>query len=198
MSKINTGKLVWAVLSAVIAFGLNLVTRPHVEASFERGGASEPQLGTLTLNDPALEIPTSAVHVVAEDIEHFGKKYALREISLRSQATRGAVPSCELFIALLDRANASPGRSIDPSSLLQLELSVQPSGRLGARESFVQREAGQLGPVLTGTWQFTDVHENWDTGQSQLEADARVELQVETAKGVDMLTGRWTGRLLLQ
>jgi hypothetical protein len=131
-------------------------------------------------------------------MEHFGKKYQLREISLRSQLARGGVPSCELFVALPDRANAAPGRRIDPSSLLQLELSVQPTGRLGARESFVQREAAHVGRVLTGTWQFTDVRENWDTGHVELEADARVELQVENARGVDLLTGRWTGRLILQ
>lgn len=192
------GKIIWAVLSLAIAFGLNHVARPHVEASFERGSAAEAQLGTLALTDPALEIPTSGVHIVAEDIEHFGKTYALREISLRSPAARGAVPSCELFITLPDRANASPGRTIDPSTLLQLELEVQPTGRLGARESFVQSEAGHAGPVLKGTWQFTDVRENWDSGAAQLEASARVELQVETERGVDMLTGRWTGRLLLQ
>lgn len=198
MKKLNAGKLVWAVLSAAIAFGLNHFARPHVEAAFERGGASEPQLGTLTLSDPALEIATGGVHVVAEDLQHLGKTYALREISVRSQAPRGNVPSFELFIALPAGADASPGRVIDPKSLLQLELPVQQTGRLGGRESFVQREAGQLAPVLTGSWQFTDVRENWSSGQGQLEADARVELQVESAKGVDMLTGRWSGRLLLQ
>jgi hypothetical protein len=195
---VNVRKLIWGAVSVALAFGLNVAARPHVKASFERGGAPESQLGTLTLSDPLLEIPTTGVHVVVEDTEHFGKTYSLREISLRSQLAKGGVPSCELFVTLPERVNAMPGRQIDPSALLQLELSVQSTGRLGARESFVQREAAQAGRVLTGTWQFTDVREVWDTGQAELQADARVELQVENARGVDLLTGRWTGRLLLK
>jgi hypothetical protein len=195
---VNLRNWIWAAVSVALAFAINVLARPHVEASYERGGAQEPQLGTLTLSDPSLEIPTGAVHVVAEDLPHLGKVYELREISLRSQAARGGVPSFELFVTLPDRVHAIPGRAIDPNELLQLELAVQLSGRLGARESFVQREAAQAGPVLTGTWQFTDVREVWDTGAAELQADARVELQVENARGVDMLTGRWTGRLLLQ
>jgi hypothetical protein len=194
----SVGKLIWAALSAAVAFGVNIAARPHIEASFERGGVQEAQLGNLTLSDPALEIPTTGVHVVAEDLLHFGKKYELREISLRSTLSRGAVPSCELFIALPDRAGAMPGRAIDPNALLQLELAVHPTGRLGARESFVQREAADVGRVLTGTWQFTDVREVWDTGKAELQADARVELQVENGHGVRLLTGRWSGRLILQ
>lgn len=190
-------RLIWAAISLALAFGINIVARPRVEASFERGGVQEEQLGVLTLADSSLEIPTSGVHVVAEDIVHLGKTYQLREISLRSQLARGAAPSCELFITLPDRAHAMPGRQVDPDSLLQIELAIVPTGRLGARESFVQRDSTQAGRVLTGSWQFTDVREVWDTGKAELQADARVELQVETARGVDMVTGRWKGRLLL-
>lgn len=189
-------RLFWAAISLALAFGINIAARPRVEASFERGGAQEEQLGVLTLSEPALDIPTTGVHVVAEDIVQLGKTYQLREISLRSQLSRGAAPSCELFIKLPERAHAAPGRAIDPNSLLQIELAIEPTGRLGARESFVQRDAAQSGRVLTGTWQFTDVREVWDTGKSELQADARVELQVETARGVDLWTGRWSGRLL--
>jgi hypothetical protein len=189
-------KLIWAAISIALAFGINTAARPRVEASFERGGAQEQQLGVLTLD--SLEIPTSGVHVVAEDMVHLGKRYELREISVRSQLARGAAPSCELFMKLPDRAHATPGRAIDPASLLQIELPVQPTGRLGSRESFVQRDAAQAGRVVTGSWQFTDVREVYDTGRAELQADARVELQVESSHGVDMLTGRWTGKLLLQ
>jgi hypothetical protein len=189
-------RLIWAAISVALAFGINIAARPRVEASFERGGVQEEQLGVLTLD--SLEIPTSGVHVVVEDIVHFGKKYELREISLRTQLARGAAPSCELFLKLPDRAHATPGRAIERDSLLQVELQVQPTGRLGSRESFVQRDSTQAGRVLTGSWQFTDIREVWDTGRAELQGDARVELQVESAHGVDMLTGRWKGRLLLQ
>ncbi len=189
-------RLIWAAISLALAFGTNIAARPRVEASFERAGAQEEQRGVLTLSETALEIPTTAVHVVAEDIVHLGKTYQLREISLRSQLARGAAPSCELFLKLPDRAHATPGRAIDPASLLQIELAIEPTGRLGARESFVQRAAAQAERVLTGTWPFTDGREGWDSGKAELQADARVELQVETARGVELLTGRWTGRLL--
>jgi hypothetical protein len=189
-------RVIWAAISIALAFGINIATRPRVEASFERGGAPLEQLGMLTLSSPALEIPTSGVHVVVEDIVHLGKTYELREISLRSMLARGAAPSCELFIRLPERAHAMPGRPVEPDSLLQIELPILPTGRLGARESFVQQDSSQAGRVLTGNWQFTNVREVWDTGEAELQAEARVELQVETEHGVDLLTGRWTGRLI--
>jgi hypothetical protein len=188
---VTVPKLIWAAVSAALAFGLNLQLRPHLDASFERSGQPEPQRGALTLADPALEIPTTAVHVVSEDLVRFGKVYSLREISVRSQLGRGAAPSCELFITLPDNMRG------DPNALAQLELRVKPAGRFGARESFVQREAAQPGRVVTGSWQFTDIRESWDTGAAELQAEARIELQVETERGVDLLTGRWSGRLML-
>ena len=192
----NIAKIMWAMISAGLAFGLNVQLRPNFQAAYEREGQSESVEGALALGEPALEIPTTGLRIVVEDQEHMRKQYQLREISLRSQNARGSVPSCELFITLPSAARATPGQPVDPRSMLQLELPVQPLGRLGARASFVQREESAPGRVVTGSWQFTDIRESWDTGSATLQADARVELQVETASGVRMLTGKWTGRVL--
>jgi len=136
-----------------------------------------------------------SAHVVIQDVQHLGKQYRVRELSLRSVAARGTAPSFELFAALPDTL-AAPGQAFDPRALLQLELVVQPSGRLGVRGSFVQQTAGEPEPVLTGSCQFTDIREVWDSGKAELQADARLELQVERGRGVALLTGKWSGRLL--
>ena len=193
----NIGKLVWATVSAALAFGVNHQMRPRLEASFERAEPGEAARGALTLVDSGLQVETTGVHVVIEDQVHVGKQYQLREISLRSIRAQGAAPSLELFIAMPPGLHATPGTRIDPSALLQLELPIRATGRLGSRESFVQRDATGVGRVLAGSWQFTDIHENWDSGSAELVAEARVELQVETARGVHLLTGKWTGRLFL-
>lgn len=192
----NIAKIVWAMVSAGLAFGLNLHLRPNFQAAYEREGQPQSVEGALTLGDPALEISTTGVRIVVEDQEHMRKEYKLRELSLRSQNGPGSVPSCELFITLPSATRATPGEPVDARSLLQLELPLQPLGRLGSRESFVQRDETGPGRVITGSWQFTDMRENWDTGSATLQADARVELQIETASGVRMLTGKWTGRII--
>lgn len=188
----NVAKLVWAAVSLAVSFGLNTQMHPRFVAAYEATESHEP-VGTLKLSDESLEIPTLAAHVVVEDLVHLNKVYNVRELSLRSASAQGAVPSFELFAVLPGNLAVSPGRRPDPSVLLQLELAVQPSGRLGGRESFVQREAANAGLVLTGTFQFTDVRQVNDTGKPEWRGDARVELQVERERGVDLLTGRWSG-----
>jgi hypothetical protein len=190
-------KLIWGAVSMALAFGLNTQLHPRYEAAFERTEPLE-QRGTLVLSDPALELPTLAVHVLAEDFVHMGKRYEVRELSLRSMQARGGAPSFELFIALPASVGATPGRRLDPTVLLQLELAVQPSGRLGARNSFVQRATGEPEPVLAGSLQFTDLREVYDTGQPELRGEARLELQVEHGQGVQMLTGKWSGQVIAE
>lgn len=192
----NVGKLIWAAVSTALAFGLNLQLHPRYVADYERS-ESPAQAGVLAFSDPSLELPTLAAHVLVEDIVHFGKRYEVRELSLRSVNARGTVPSFEVFAALPSSTGATPGRRLDPNGLLQLELAVQPTGRLGARSSFVQQAGAEPGQVLTGTLQFTDIRETYDSGQPELHGEARLELQVERGRGVQMVTGRWSGRLVL-
>jgi hypothetical protein len=190
-------KLIWGAVSLAIAYGVNTQMHPRYEAAFERGEPLQQQ-GTLLLSDPALEVPTLSLHVLVEDFVHMGKRYEVRELSLRSLQARGGAPSFELFAALPGSVGATAGRRLDPSVLLQLELAVQASGRLGARGSFVQRPSGPPEPVLTGTLQFTDIREVYDTGQPELHGEARLELQVEHGSGVQMLTAKWSGRVIAE
>jgi hypothetical protein len=192
---VNVAKIVWAVVATATAFGLNVQLRPKFEAAYERSETRDPR-GTFVLSGQPLEIPTLAAHVVVEDMVHLGKTYRVRELSVRSPGGPGAAPSFELFAALPDAVGAVAGRRLDPSVLVQLELVVQEAGRLGARESFVQRDAAGPERVITGRWQFTSVREIWDAGQAEIRGDARVELQVERAGSVEMITGRWSGRVV--
>ena len=191
----SVGKILWAVIATATAFGLNLHMRPHYEAAYEKSEPRDPR-GAFVLSGQALEVPTLAAHVVVEDMVHLGKTYRVREVSVRSIADRGSASSFELFVALPDSVGAVAGRRLDPSALLQLELPVQETGRLGARQSFFQREVGAANRVITGSWQFTSVREVWETGQSEIRGAARVELQVEREGGVDLITGRWSGRIV--
>jgi hypothetical protein len=192
---VNIAKIIWAVVATATAFGVNLHMRPQFEAAYERSEPHEVH-GTLVVSGQGLEIPTLAAHVVVEDMVHVGKVYGVRELSVRSQSPVGAAPSFELFAALPDSVGAVAGRRLPPSALLQLELVVQETGRLGARESFVQRDAAGAGRVVTGSWQFTSMREVSDTGQPEIRGEARVELQVERDGKVELLTGRWSGRVL--
>lgn len=188
-------KCIWGAVSLGLAFGLNVHMQPRFVAAYERTESGEA-VGKLALHDPPLEVATLAAHVVVADVAHLNKVYTVRELSVRSQSTGGSAPSFELFAALPDNLGLAPGSRPAPTILLQLQLAVQPTGRLGSRESFVQREGGQLGRVVTGTFQFTDLRRVEDGGKSRYRGDARVELQVEREGGVDLLTGRWSGPLI--
>ena len=188
-------KLIWGVVSMALAFGLNAHMHPRYEAPFEHGEPLDQQ-GTLTLSDPSLELPTLALHALVDDFVHMGKRYPLRELSLRSQQARGGGPSFELFVALPASVGAIPGRRLDANALLQLELTVQPNGRLGGRGSFVQLPGAEPAAVLTGSMQFTDLREVNDTGQPEVHGEARLELQVEQGRGVQLMTGKWSGRVV--
>lgn len=188
-------KCIWAAVSVGLAFGLNVHMQPKFVAAYERHESGDA-VGKLVLNEPPLELPTLAAHVVVEDVAHLNKVYAVRELSVRSQSARGSAPSFELFAALPDNLGLAPGSRPAATILLQLELAVQSTGRLGGRESFVQRDSAQLGRVVAGTFQFTDLRKVDDDGKSGFRGDARVELQVERERGVDLLTGRWSGPLI--
>lgn len=193
------GKLVWAAVSTGIAFGLNWQMHPVFEAAYERAEV-RTAAGTLTLNQEGtpIEITTLAGHVVVADVKHLGKIYSVRELSLRSLAPDTAAPSFELFASLPATVAAEPGRPRAPDVLRGAELAVRESGRLGAREAFVKRQGNERGRVLAGSVLITDVSELFDDQGVSLghQAVARVELQLETSRGVDMVTGRWTGRLV--
>ncbi|HKP64382.1 MAG TPA: hypothetical protein VJV78_46915 [Polyangiales bacterium] len=190
-------KLIWGAVSMALAFGLNVQMHPRYAAPFEAGEPLD-QHGTLVLSDPALEVPTLSLHVLAEDFVHMGKRYPVRELSLRSQQARGGGPSFELFVDLPTSVGAIPGRRLDPNALLQLELTVQPTGRLGARSSFVQLPGAEPASVLTGTLQLTDLRAVDDTGQPEVRGEARLELQVEQGRGVQLMTGKWSGRVITE
>ena len=191
----NVAKILWALVATATAFGLNLKLRPQYEAAYERTEARDPR-GTLVFVSPALEIPSLAAHVVVEDMVHLGKTYRVRELSVRSQSPSGAAGSFELFAALPDSIGVVAGRRLDPSALLQLELAIQETGRLGARESYVQPDPAGPARVVSGSWQFTSVREVWESGQAEIRGDARVELQVEREGRVELIAGRWSGTVV--
>jgi hypothetical protein len=188
------GRLVWGVAAAAIAFGLNHQLRPHFEPGYERSETTEA-LGHLALG--SLEIPSRGAHVVVADVSQLGRIFPVREVSLRSVASGTSLPSFELFAELPGTVSAVPGAAQSPRVLRSVELRVRESGRLGARPSFLKRTAADAGKVLAGTLLFTDVRlAPLQHGAAEVfVGDARLELQVETERGVELITGRWTGQL---
>lgn len=193
-----TGKLIWAAVCAALAFGLNHQLRPEFEAAYERTEAPDAT-GNLTLwrAGVPLELPSRSAHVVVADLVRFGKKFPVREVSLRSVAAAGAAPSFELFAVLPDDLQVVPDAPPAPGALRGRELAVRERGRLGARPSFLKRTADGPSRVIAGSLRFTDVRQAAQApgGVESYVAEARLELQVENDHGVELLTGRWRGTL---
>jgi hypothetical protein len=190
----SVAKIAWALVSATLAYGINLQMRPHFEAAYERSDTLQ-EAGTLTLyrdGGDALELPTPAAHVVTAQVTHLNKVIEIRELSIRSLSSAQSVPSFEIFASL----PGSVAAQHDPERLAQLELALVPDGRLGERPSFVRRDAKNLGRVITGTLLFTDVRRLEENGKTVTRGEARLELQVEQERGAEMLNGKWNGLIV--
>lgn len=192
------GKLIWAAVCTALAFGLNHQLRPQFEAAYERTEAPDAT-GNLTLwrAGVPLELPSRSAHVVVADLWRFGKKFSVREVSLRSVAAAGAAPGFELFAALPDDALVVPEAPPALGALRGRDLAVRDRGRLGARPSFLRRTVDGPSRVIAGNLRFTDIRPapHSPGGRQSYIGEARLELQVESEHGVELLTGRWTGAL---
>jgi hypothetical protein len=189
-------KLVGAVLSIGVAFGLNKLARPEFDTHYDPAEYSQPT-GTLTLSHAGgtLEIPLMTTHIVTVDVERFGRRYKVRELTLRA-ADGGTAPRAELFASLMATGADLLDGAHEPGVLVQNELPVVRLGRLGARHSFIVLDGTQASEIVTGTVFLTDVMQVAGGEPPDYRAEGRIEVQVQTARGVDMVTGKWSGRVV--
>jgi hypothetical protein len=190
-------KLASAALSIGLAFGINQRMRPEFDTHYDDAEYSQPA-GTLTLSHAGgtLEIPLMATHIVTVDVERFGRSYKVRELTLRAAGSGTAPARVELFASLSAGGADLLGGSHDPAVLLQNELPFVRTGRLGARRSLIVLDGTQPSEIVTGSMLLTDVTQVSGGERPDYQAEGRIELQVQTARGVDMVTGKWSGRLV--
>jgi hypothetical protein len=180
------------VLCVGVSYGVNHVQRPSFEPSYAAQVYTEEQ-GSLQLNyhGQTLTLPLMMSQAAAYDVKRMGREYKLRELMLRSAEPRDQHAKLEIYVDLSRVAgNMSPGAG-DPASLAQQELPVARSGRFGTRPSYLVSEDGQTRKVISGNLMLTGVMPS----PPRFRAEGRLELQLEGASGVELITGRFEGQL---
>ncbi len=79
----------------------------------------------------------------------------------------------------------------------QLDLALAATGRLGSRRSYVMVTGEARNNVVSGTLRLTEVAPiNDPSGKRSYKAVGRIELQVETPHGRDLIGGTLSARLV--
>ncbi|HET8936452.1 MAG TPA: hypothetical protein VFN67_23570 [Polyangiales bacterium] len=180
------------VLCVGVSYGVNHYQRPSFEPSYGAQVYTEEQ-GSLQLNyhGETLTLPLMVAQAVTYDAKRMGREFKLRELTLRSTAPRDERAKLEIYVDLSHIAGGmSPGAG-DPAALAQEELPVARSGRFGTRPSYFLGEDGQMRKVISGNFLLTGVMPS----NPHYRAEGRLELQLEGASGVELITGRFEGQL---
>jgi hypothetical protein len=180
-----------ALVSVGAAYGINHQLRPVFDTVYDAREYSD-NTGTLTLNHggATLEVPLMTTHVVTSEVPKLGRVYQLHELCVRAAADGGGKPRLELFA---DVARVSGGLAHDPSALLQAELPLLRNGRLGARRSYIMLDGSHTFGIATGNLLLTEITQVESGDRPVFQANGRLEVQVETDHGIEMVTGRIGG-----
>lgn len=177
-----------ALVSVAAAYGINHQLRPVFDTVYDAGEYSTAK-GSLTLNraGSSVEVPLMTSHVVTNEVTKLGRVYQIHELCVRAAADGGSKPQLELFA---DVARVSGGLTHDPSALLQAELPLLRAGRLGARRSYVVLDGTHAFSIVTGNLLFTEIMPIESGDKPVFQGNGRLEIQVETDHGIEMVTGR--------
>ncbi|MEY4583250.1 MAG: hypothetical protein RL701_7953 [Pseudomonadota bacterium] len=190
------GHAVGAGLCIAAMFGANVYVRPVIETRYEEREYVQPT-GTLHVRrrGDTSETPLMTTHILTRDIERLGRVYQVRELLLRSASPSQQTASLELYIDL-SRVNGDLlSGSHDPGTIVQSELQVLPMGRLGAKPSFILLGDATPRRVITGTLLLTEVTMMQEGDKSVYRTAGRLEMQVDSGQGVEMITGRLEGQI---
>jgi hypothetical protein len=193
--KTQLGHLVGALLAVAAMFVLNRQVRPVFDTHYEPQ-EYVTENGTLSFRrqGEATDLGLMTMHVVTQDLERFGHAYKVRELTVRAVAPTGQTPGIELYVDVARLGGEVGSGAHDPSMLVQAELPVLPTGRLGTRPSFVVLAGSRVLPVIAGSLQLTEVvPEGGD--RALYRASGRIEIQVDSEHGVEMITGRIEGKI---
>jgi hypothetical protein len=179
-----------------ISYGLNHVQRPAYEPDYAAQVYTDER-GTLQLNyhGQTLSYPLMLSHVIARDVQRVGRAYQLRELSLRAAAPRAQQAKIELYIDVSQRTNGLSAGAGDPQIFAAQELAVSRNGRFGTRPSYIVSDDGQTHNVVTGNIMLTEVVPTESDGPPRYRSEGRLELQIESATGVELITGRFEGQI---
>jgi hypothetical protein len=180
-----------ALVSIAAAYGVNHQLHPVFDVTYDPAEYSAPK-GTLTLHhgSTSVEVPLMTTHVVTSEVSKLGRVYKIHELCVRAAADVGGTPQLELFA---DVARVSGGLTQDPNALLQTELPLLRAGRLGARKSYIMLDGTHPSSIVTGNLLFTEIMPVESGDKPVFQGDGRLEVQVETDHGIDMVTGRISG-----
>lgn len=183
-----------ALLSVAAMYAINSYQRPVFDPQY---GEQEytTATGSLSLRQGAdsRELPLMTSHVIAHDLDQGARSYKIRELALRAAGPSTSPASFELYIDLSRIPADLVTAPHDFQVLVQSELPVLTTGRLGSHHSAVLLTGTKPRQVITGGLLLTEIR-LVDVGDRQLyRASGRLELQVEGDHGVEMMTGRIEG-----
>ena len=186
-----------ALVSIGVAAGINVHQRPEFDTSYDAREYSTTT-GTLTLSragSESVDVPLMTTHVVTVDVPTWRRPLNVRELTLRAVADGEAKPRLELFVDLSKLGGDLAGGSHDLNVLVQSELPLLRAGRLGTRRSYVMLDGQQQQTVATGNLMLTEISQVESGPKPVYRALGRLEVQVETDHGIDLITGRFNGQI---
>lgn len=179
------------------AYGVNVHQRPEFDTVYDAREYATPT-GTLSLSrggGEGVEVPLMTTHAVTLDVPHWRRPIAVRELTLRAAADGGGKPRLELFVDLSKLGGDLAGGAHDLNVLAQVELPLLRAGRLGTRRSYIMLDGKQPQTVATGNLLFTEISQVEAGPTPVYRALGRLEVQVETDHGIDLMTGRFEGQI---
>jgi hypothetical protein len=185
-----------AALCIAASYGLNLHQRPSFERPHAASEYSE-QRGSLSLKvgGETRELPLMGMHIALQNVPRLDRVYKLRELEVRAVGPLEQQAQIELYVDL-DQLGLDPSDATrDPRPLAQREQPVLRSGRFGAHRSLLALQGEKPRPVISGSLLFTEVELAEAGDKPQYHAAGRIELQVASEHGVEMVTGRLEGAL---
>lgn len=187
----------FALVSIGAAAAINVHQRPEFDTSYDPREYATTT-GTLTLSragSDSVEVPLMTTHVVTADVPTWRNPLRVRELSLRAVADGGAKPRLELFVDLSKLGGDLAGGAHDLNVLVQSELPLLRAGRLGVRRSYLMLDGQQPQTVATGNLLLTEISQVESGPKPVYRALGRLEVQVETDHGIDLITGRFSGQI---
>jgi hypothetical protein len=185
----------FGALSIGAAYAINVHQRPEFDTAYD-AHETATATGTLTLSGGEnVEVPLMTTHVVTVDVPNWRRPIEIRELALRAAADGGGQPRLELFVDLSKLGGDIAGGAHDLNVLTQVELPLLRAGRLGARRSYINLDGKERQTVATGNLLFTEISQVESGPKPVYRALGRLEVQVETNHGIDLMTGRFDGQI---
>jgi hypothetical protein len=196
---VSAGKVVWAIVALALSYGFNESIQPTYERDYDlTQHTSVTGKVTFPVGATNAEVPLVNAHIVTIDVQHVGKRYSVRELSLVGPPGAGGEARSRIFVALPGEGGVDLGIGLhDPQRLKDKPMSVLAMGKLGSAPSYVEVQAGRRDKVVGGKLLITSVEPyGGDPVHLGYSAQGRLDLDVETSEGLRMYSGAVVARLI--